>query len=254
MLHHHVPKLMHVLLADTQIDEVISAVRCCNNLLLATPSACPALLAAGVAIGLVDALPELLNRPDGTATIECDLSALRILSQADARAVYEAVGTVATLRMVAESPTHFLSEESYVDIAIVLSAIAALSDRSREEIGASGLIGTAAVYARVTVLHFQPPLPSPPLLQSGSSSGSAAPPALRGNGQWWPQPASPVTSPACPRSRRQAASTCFSCCCTRRPYSRPSWQPPPCAISLQSWTLQLKVPARKRLCIRCSFN
>ena len=132
---------MHVLLSEAQTDEVISAVRCCNNLLLATSRACSALLSAGVAIGLVDALPELHNRLGDTATIECDLSALRILCQTNAKSVYDATGTIATLKMVAESPSHCLSESSSVDVAIVLSSIAALSDRAREEIGASGFIG-----------------------------------------------------------------------------------------------------------------
>ena len=153
MLLHHVPQLMHVLLSEAHIEEVISAVRCCNNLLLATSSACPALLSAGVATGLVDALPELHNRLDGTATIECDLSALRILSQANAKSVYDAVGTIATLKMVAESPSHCLSEGSYVDVAIILSATAALSDRAREEIGASGFIGKLLC---ALVLWFRP--------------------------------------------------------------------------------------------------
>jgi hypothetical protein len=99
------------------------------------------LLSAGVATELVDVLPELLMRSDGTATIECVLSALRILSQSNAKSVYEAVGTIATLKMVAESPSHQLSEGSYADVAIILSSIAALSDRAREEIGASGFIG-----------------------------------------------------------------------------------------------------------------
>jgi hypothetical protein len=141
MLQHHVPRLMHVLLSESKIDEVISAVRCCNNLFLATPEACIALLSAGVVTGLVDALPELHNRPDSTATIECGLSALRILSQKNAKSVYDAVGIIASLKMVAESSSHTLSEGSYADIAIILSAIAALSDRAREEIGASGFVG-----------------------------------------------------------------------------------------------------------------
>jgi hypothetical protein len=141
MLQHHVPHLMHVLLSEAQTDEVISAVRCCNNLLLATIGACSALLSAGVATGLVDALPELHNRLGDTATIECDLSALRILCQTNAKSVYDATGTIATLKMVAESPSHCLSDSSSVDVAIVLSSIAALSDRAREEIGASGFIG-----------------------------------------------------------------------------------------------------------------
>ena len=141
MLQHHVPHLMHILLSESNIDEKISAVLCCNNLLLTTASACSALLSAGVATELVDVLPELLMRSDGTATIECVLSALRILSQSNAKSVYEAVGTIATLKMVAESPSHQLSEGSYADVAIILSSIAALSDRAREEIGASGFIG-----------------------------------------------------------------------------------------------------------------
>jgi hypothetical protein len=147
MMHYHVPRLMHVLLSEAIIDEVISAVRCCNNLLLATPEACPALLSAGVTAGLVDALPELHNRVDTTATIECDLSALRILSQSNAKSVYEAAGTIAALKMVAESSSHTLSQGSHVDVAIILSAIAALSDRAREEIGASGFIGILPFFA-----------------------------------------------------------------------------------------------------------
>jgi hypothetical protein len=141
MLQHHVPDLMHVLLSETQIEEVVSAVRCCNNLLLATASATPALLSARVATFLVDALPELHNRPGDTATIECNLSALRILCNADAKSVYDATGTISTLKMVAESASHCLSQASDVDLAFILSAIAALSDRAREEIGASGFVG-----------------------------------------------------------------------------------------------------------------
>ena len=253
MLHHHVPKLMHVLLADTQIDEVISAVRCCNNLLLATPSACPALLAAGVAIGLVDALPELLNRPDGTATIECDLSALRILSQADARAVYEAVGTVATLRMVAESPTHFLSEESYVDIAIVLSAIAALSDRSREEIGASGLIGTAAVYSRVMVLHFLPP-PFPSTFAVWLFKWLSGPPCTT---REWSMVASAslASNVTCMSALKEAGGVDLFLMLLHSPSLLEAEL---AAASLCNIVAELdpavEGTARKHLCIRCSFN
>ncbi len=162
MLQHQVPHLIHILLSESNLDEKISAVLCCNNLLLTTASACSALLSKGVSSGLVDVLPELLMRIDGSSTIECVLSALRILSQSDAKSVYEAVGTIATLKMVAESPSHLLSEGSYADVSIILSSIAALSDRAREEIGASGFIGKLPFALVLPIILLQSLIPPPP--------------------------------------------------------------------------------------------
>jgi hypothetical protein len=142
LLQHHVPQLLHVMLSQGQTDEVSFAVRCCNNLLLATAHACSPLISAGVCTGLVDALPALHSTPHSSVTIECDLSALRALSQSNAKSVYDVPGAIAALKLIAESPMLRLADNSSVDIAIILSAVASLSDRAREEIGASGLIGT----------------------------------------------------------------------------------------------------------------